>query len=424
MSTSSNSVKSSDTRPRTASGHTAGLIQLVGAGRIADAYGAEVAELYLDEFHQRIDSFARSGDRVIRVDASRYAIILRDVTVRHHVQLAAAKLLRVFEQSTEIIGERLGFDVHAGFAIPDDSNLTLKALTAQAESALRRAIAEDQPYLIITPLEATATREDPSLVPRLEQALERGEFQLHYQPKVNASYRNVVGAEGLVRWHDSIKRKIIPPGMFIEAAEKAKIIKPMTIALLRSAVLQCSTWDDSVGVSVNVPPPLFKTSAITQAVEDALEFHSLPAQKLTLEITERGEMPQTFLQQLSDLRALGVKISIDDFGTGQCSLSYFRDLPADEIKIDQSFVRAMLASKKDLAIVHGIIDLAHHCDMTTVAEGVEDKATADLLTDMQCDVLQGYFFGRPVSLEEFKEEHLHGLGRRGSEDLFAALLDD
>ena len=243
-----------------------------------------------------------------------------------------------------------------------------------------------------------------------------------YQTLIDAIYNRVLGAEALVRWHNSETKKIVGPGDFISQAEQAPIIRPLTESLLRMAVSRCTTWTDPLSVSVNVPPCLLETDALIYVIRDTLEFYGLEPSRLVLEITERGELPASALQVLHGLRDLGLRVSIDDFGTGQCSLAYFRDLPADEIKIDQSFVQAMRTSKKDRAIVRGCIDLAHHCDMKVVAEGIEDAETATMLTELGCNVLQGYYFGKPAAPKQFEQEHLNGLTQPKEKDQFSTLL--
>ena len=266
-------------------------------------------------------------------------------------------------------------------------------------------------------------REDPTLLPRIEQAIEQGEFHLYYQCKVDASFRRVVGAEGLVRWHDQVKEQVIAPGVFIEQVEQSGLIQPLTVQLLRSGISRCAAWPEPQSVAVNVSPKLFESSEIVGVVSDALDFYSLEPGRLILEVTERGELPTSAFEHLEALRAVGAKIAIDDFGTGTCSLSYFRDLPADQIKIDGSFVKTMLTSAKDLAIVRGCIDLAHYCDMEVVAEGVEDEATADQLRDYGCDLLQGYAFGKPQIAQDYEAEHLPGKrGADAEEDHFSSLI--
>ena len=400
------------------------LVQLTGLGRLVDSIGEQSLAMYLEEFESRLRGVTRPEDKLLKLATDKYLLIFTDVRERHLLELAAAKLARSFHQPMDCIGALLPFDFHAGMVVPSDPGLTSKDMTQHAERALRLAISTDQPYVIVEPGEdAESDKPDPSLLPRIERGVEQGEFVLYFQPKISAAYQNVVGAEGLVRWVDPRKKKVIPPGLFIETVEENAVIAPFTEHLVRSAVSTCAGWDRSLSVAVNLTPRLLENDAMISVISDALDFYALEPDRLTLEITERGELPVSTFVRLEALRDIGVKISIDDFGTGQCSLMYFRDLPADEVKIDQAFVGNMRKSKKDLAIVRGIIDLSHHCGMTVVAEGIEDQQTADLLLAMNCDVLQGYHFGRPVSLEDFSKEHLSSLTLPEEGGFFSRLLD-
>ena len=409
---------------RHAANHAHALVRVAGIGRLMESIGRETTELFLTEFAERLNAMARPGDDVIRIGADKFCLVLKDVKQRHHVELAAAKLVRVFEQPCELLDDKIQFDINAGLVLPLLTPHSGKDLIQIAESALRLAISTNQPYVIVEPDEVRSQRSDVSLLPRIERAFELGDFVLYYQVKVNAAHRIVTGAEALLRWHDSETNTVILPGAFIAVAEQASVISPMTAHIIKSAVGRCASWQSPLSIAVNVTPKLLETDELIPVISDALDVYALEPERLVIEVTERGVLPKEAFTNLDAIRGMGVKISIDDFGTGQCSLSYFRDLPADQVKIDRSFVQAMNASKKDLAIVNGILDLAHHCDMQVVAEGVEDEATADALTELGCDVLQGFWFGRPIPSDAFEIEHLQGLNVTDrTDDYFSSMVE-
>ena len=411
-------------RPMTTSSklHCHAAIRLAGLDRIREHIGPETTKLYIEAFQARLEEVLRPVDKLIKLDDSNYCLVFREVTDLNLVTLAAAKLERVLEAPEEVVGERLFFNFNAGFAVPVDMTRNNKAVLHAAQSALRQAIAAEQSVLILQNHELQAQEPDEMLLPRMERALQRGEFTLYYQVKVSAAYGNVVGAEGLVRWLDGDAKKVIPPGAFIELAERSGLIKPLTEHLIREAASRCSRWADPATVAVNLPPVMLEHADLAAVVADALGVFHLEPARFTLEVTERGRLPAAALERLKELRGLGVKVAIDDFGTGQSSLSYLRELPADQIKIDRSFVSEMAQSSKDRSIVKGCIDLAHHCGMEAVAEGVEDQATAEQLTAMGCDVLQGYWFGEPVPPQEFEKRHLSGHLADRETDRFSVLL--
>ena len=237
----------------------------------------------------------------------------------------------------------------------------------------------------------------------IEQAFERGEFVMYFQPQVDARFRHVTGAEALMRWH-SPQRGILGPNEFIPLAERSSLIRPLNWFAIKSAISHCARWSDPLTVAVNIPPLLLQNEELIQVVQDALAIFDLPPGRLILEITENSmiEDPQNTLATLGRLRDVGVKIAIDDFGTGYSSFAYFRDLQVDELKVDRSFVSEMRTRPRDRDIVKAVIDLAHNFSLQVVAEGVEDEETAVELTALGCDVLQGFWIGRPKPADQFE----------------------
>ena len=202
------------------------------------------------------------------------------------------------------------------------------------------------------------------------------------------------------------------PGEFIPVVERSELIEPLSWFALKSAIAQCRDWPEPLSVAVNIAPSLLNNDEIVRVTSDALAIFALAPHRLTLEVTETGfmEQPEVAFGVLGELRELGVRIAIDDFGTGYSSLSYFRDLPADELKIDRSFVANMARSRGDADIVKAIIDLAHNFSLKVVAEGVEDEQTARALCDLGCDCLQGYWFAKPMPAREYSKWLARKLG--------------
>ncbi|MEM9620469.1 MAG: GGDEF domain-containing phosphodiesterase [Pseudomonadota bacterium] len=400
--------------------HTHGLVQLSGLSAITESLGQESTRLYLSEFAERLQRVIRPTDKLLKVSTDKYCVVLNGVASRRHVELALAKLERELAAPAEIVGESVFFHTHVGFVLPSENGLKSKELLRRAETALRKAVEADEPAVIVSATEVAVSDVDAALLPRIERALQEGEFTLYYQAKVDAVYEHVVGAEGLVRWLDTADNKVITPNAFIDAVEESALIEPLTHHLLKLGLTRCQTWSEQIGLALNIAPPLLEHTKIVDVLGDAMDVHRIQPQRVTLEITERGELKGKALQTLSALQALGVTVSIDDFGTGRCSLSYFRDLPADQIKIDQTFVQAMDTSRRDLAIVRSCIEMAHGCGMKVVAEGVEDAQTAEQLRKLDCDYLQGYYFGKPLSAAEFELHHLDGLMTHQATPDFAA----
>jgi len=383
-----------------------GLVELADTDDPINLHGSTSSRVLRDVFHDRLKGWVRSKDQWRLLNNNRVCVILRDIGSQGELELAAAKLGRIFKEPYYHRGRLMPLEVSAGFAELNGRDEDLKLAMQQAGIALKQAQKSSQlfdVYLSEWGMDASDERE---LVKQLEIALETGALQLYYQPKVHAGYRSLIGAEALMRWHTK-DQKIITPDQFIDVAERHEIIKPMTWWAIKSAVARLARWPEQLSIAVNISPALLLEDEIMSVVQDALEIHGVTPARLNLEVTENImiDHQDLVLSQLARLRDLDVKISIDDFGTGFSSLAYFRDLPVDEIKIDKSFVLRMLESEKDLAIVKAIIDLAHNFSLKVVAEGVENLDIANRLAELHCDILQGYVFDRPLPVEEFEKEY-------------------
>jgi EAL domain-containing protein (putative c-di-GMP-specific phosphodiesterase class I) len=358
-----------------------------------------------DVFRDRLHGWVRTKDEWSFLKKNRACVILRDIGSRGELDLAGAKLARVFKEPHYHLGKAMPLLVTAGFTELNDKNSDMALAIQQAGIALNQAKQSSNLFNVYSPQVAKSLLAESRLLERMHDGLRLGEFQLYYQPKVHAGYRTVIGAEALIRWH--AREGVITPDKFIDLAERNDIIKPMTWWVIKSAVSRLARWPDKLSLAVNICPSLLLEDDILSVVTDSLELFGVDPARLNLEVTEKimVDNQNMMLAQLARLRDIGVKISIDDFGTGFSSLAYFRDLPVDEIKIDQSFVQHMLESKKDYAIVKAVIDLAHNFSMKVVAEGVETIAIADRLAEMRCDILQGYVFDKPLPIEEFEKEY-------------------
>jgi len=371
-----------------------------------DVRSQNLSRVRHDAFCSRLTGWVRAKDEWSFLNRNRACVILHDIGSRGELDLATAKLRRVFKEPHYHLGEALPLVVTAGFTEYNQQTTDLAMALQQAGIALNQAKQTDKLFKVYSPQKARSLREENQLLERMHIALERGEFQLYYQPKVHAGFRTLIGAEALIRWHTP-DGEVIPPDKFIDLAEKSDIIKPMTWWAIKSAVNRLARWPKALSIAVNVCPSLLLENDILAVVGDALDLFGVEPSRLNLEVTEKImiDNQDLMLAQLARLREMGVRISIDDFGTGFSSLSYFRDLPVDEIKIDQSFVRHMLVSKKDYAIVKAVIDLAHNFSLKVVAEGVESLDIADRLAKMRCDILQGYVFDKPLPVEEFEQHY-------------------
>lgn len=382
------------------------VIDVDGFAQINGAFGYDVGDQVLMHLAQQLRSLARPHDYLARIGDNRFALVLTRVINEGHVELAIQKLFRLLDVPFQAPNGRVKLAVTVGAALcplhashPDHLLRRAEAALASARLARHRhAFAPDN-----------SRDADLSSLWDLEMqlggAIERGEIVMHYQPQVRTSDRRPVGAEALMRWN-SPSRGVVAPDVFIPVAERTGQIKKLTVWALNTALRQASQWpagDTRLTVSVNLPGTLAMQPDLSELVEDALKLWGSDHVQLVLEITESSLMDtERAFAALARIRALGVQISIDDFGTGYSCLAYFRNLPADELKVDRSFVSSLLTDAASADIAQLIVELAHRFGLSVAAEGVEDEATMSALTRLGCDTAQGFLLGKAMPTAEFQ----------------------
>jgi diguanylate cyclase (GGDEF)-like protein len=391
------------------------VVDLDGFAAINGAHGFEFGDRVLKYVAHQLSEVARTQDYLARIGDNRFALLLPRLMNRGHAELAVQKLFRLLELPFDSGGERTKLSATVGIALCPQHATHAEYLLRVAERALSAARAAGEHCQF--PPEAgedDALSEFWDIEMDLTDAVRRGEMQLLYQPKVRCSDGRAMGAEALVRWQHRT-RGPLSPELFIPVAERTGQIRPLTLWAMNTALRQASEWSHSLGrisVAVNVPPELVAQPDLPELVESALKLWGREHVQLALEITERSLVaaPERSFRILSRIRELGVKISIDDFGTGYSCLAYFRNIPADELKIDKSFVSGLLEDPACVEIASVIIDLAHRFGLSVVGEGVEDEATMAALKERHCDLAQGFLYGRPMTHEQFQHWLDEGAG--------------
>jgi EAL domain-containing protein (putative c-di-GMP-specific phosphodiesterase class I) len=384
-----------------------GLVELADADDLAMRYDSNVYSALHENYRERMKGWVRDSDEWMFLPDNRFCVVLDGVKSEAQLRLATAKLERLFEEPYHGEGNIVPLEVNAGFVEASSPSVTDEGAIRCASVALQKAKAGARLFEVYKSDDDEEGEDRLGLIRKLQSAVELGELELYFQPKVHAGYRSLIGAEALMRWHTADGR-VVGPDEFISVAETHDVIRPMTWWALKSAIARLARWPEELSMAVNITPSLLLDDEILIVVRDSLDVHGVGAHRLILEVTENVMISNqmTVLPQLHVLRDLGVRVSIDDFGTGYSSLAYFRDLPADEIKIDRCFVMPMLESEKDHAIVKAVIDLAHNFSLRVVAEGVETEAIAQRLAELRCDVLQGYVFDKPLLLQDFELRYL------------------
>lgn len=382
------------------------VVDINGFAAINGACGYEFGDKLLQHVARQLVEVARGHDYVARIGDNCFALILPRIMNQGHAELAIQKLFRRLDVPFEVGQKRIKMGVTVGVALCPQHATQVDFLLRKAELSLRAARTSSERFLFSPESEKDrGLSEFWDIELELAGAIERDEMFMLYQPKVRCSDRVTVGGEALMRWN-SRSRGAVSPSVFIPVAEQTGQIKNMTIWAVNTALRHASEWvpvSGEVSVSVNVPPQLMARHDLPELVENALKLWGSEHVKLVLEITERSLIPDPMhsFRLLSKIRELGVSISIDDFGTGYSCLAYFKDIPADELKIDRSFVCALLDDSASAAIASLIIDLAHRFDMSVVAEGVEDEAIFEALRERGCDVVQGWLFAKAMRHDEF-----------------------
>lgn len=376
------------------------LMDLDHFKEINDTLGHQYGDLLLKELGPIIHSKLRSIDTVARMGGDEFLILLPGSNEEHGMEVAEILLAAISEPflvdgHTLEVGASMGIAIYPTHA--DDPN----SLIRRADVAMYEAKRKRSGRNIYNPKNDQHNPVRLTMMTELRQAIDQDQLSLYYQPKMSLKTDQCVGVEALIRW-DHLDRGLILPNMFIESAEKSGTIKPLTQWVLRTALAQFSQWYNQgfhIDLSVNISARDFQDPDLLTLIEKLLSDSGFEPSRLILELTESAVMTdsQKAFDALSRLDKMGVKLAIDDFGTGHSSLNYLKRLPVDELKIDKSFVRDMSTSKYDAAIVRSTIDLAHNLELHVVAEGVEDQSSLDLLKDMGCDTVQGFFKSRPLA---------------------------
>jgi diguanylate cyclase len=382
------------------------FIDLDGFKPVNDAFGHHMGDQLLREVGLRLREDLRSQDTLARIGGDEFVLLVRLNQPDDALRLAERQVGLV-NRAFKVAEHELKISASVGIAIFPGNGGNPQELLMNADAAMYHAKGMGKNgYSFFDVSMNTNARKQLQLLQDLRNAVEQQQFCLHYQPKFDALSGIPVGAEALLRWEHP-QQGLLLPATFIELAEKTGLIIPIGEWVLNEACRQMRLWYaqgyEDWRIAVNLSALQFCHAGLVKSVATALDRHQLPANSLTLEITETTAMSDadasmTVLQQLSDM---GVDLSIDDFGTGYSSLMYLKRLPANELKIDRGFVRDLEHDGDDAAIVSAIVALGHALGLRIVAEGVETDVQQNFLTRLGCNSLQGYLLGHPLPAERF-----------------------
>jgi diguanylate cyclase (GGDEF)-like protein len=371
---------------------------------VNDTLGHDQGDALLVEVGARLTTAVGSAGTVARLGGDEFAVLLPVTADEDVVLRVGRRILRALEQPVALEGLEVEIGASVGIALAPAHATDPAALLKCADLAMYDGKSSTRGLRLYEPdLHANSPRR-LTLVSELRGALQNGDIQVHVQPQARLGSSRVVGVEALVRWQHP-ELGWVPPDEFVPVAERSGLIGLLTTRVLDASLAACARWRAAgrdLGIAVNLSTRSLQDPDLVDEVARLLQRHDVPADRLTLEVTEGSVMadPARAVTLLHQLRDLGVRLSVDDFGTGYSSLSYLQRLPVQEVKIDRSFIADLHTENENVAIVRAIIDLGRHLGLDVVAEGVEDQATWDLLASMNCDLVQGWHLARPMPTGE------------------------
>jgi diguanylate cyclase len=383
------------------------FLDLDGFKHINDSLGHAIGDKILQSITKRLIDCVRFSDTVSRQGGDEFVVLLSEMEHSEDAAITARRMLHVVAEAHSIDQHDLHVTASIGVSVYPDDGLDAETLIKNADTAMYQAKENGrQNYQFFKSAMNVRAVERQSMEVSLRRALERQEFMLHYQPKVDLRTGEITGAEALIRWKHP-NRGLVSPAEFIPVAEDCGLILPISKWVLGEACRQGRAWMDAglpqTAIAVNISAMAFRDESFLESVFAILAETGQDPRFLEFELTEsvlmkRAESAASVLQKL---RARGIRVAVDDFGTGYSSLSYLRKFPIDALKIDQSFVRQITTTPDDTAIVAAVIAMGRSLKLRVIAEGVETREELEFLQALQCDEVQGYYFSRPVVADEF-----------------------
>jgi len=383
------------------------LLEIENFKDIYETLGRNRSDLIIKQISTRLQGVSVERDSVARIDSNVFGILVNDIIDLSEGEQLASYIQKAMEQP--FIVERLHVSVHSNIGIvhfPEHGE-DVDTLMQRAGVVLHVAQTSNTGYATYQP---TFDKQSPrrlTLMSELRHAIDRNELELFYQAKVSIDTGDLYGAEALVRWNHPV-HGFISPDEFVPMAERTRMIKQLTLWVLKRAFRDCASWhqqDINLTISVNLSAKDLHDPELPDLIAGAAASAGIKPEWIILEITEGSVMnqPEMALEIIQRLHRMGYKFSMDDFGTGYSSLAYLKKMPLMELKIDKSFVMDIMVSENDAAIVKATISLGHNLGLQVTAEGVESAEILAKLHEYGCDIAQGYYFNKPMSVKDFSQ---------------------
>jgi diguanylate cyclase (GGDEF)-like protein len=394
------------------------LIQLDGMEEINERFGYLGGDKVLKEFAVRLAGVVADRGRTFEITGTSFALLIENPLHEGDAVSGAERIAKVASEPVQIGSGKARVHARMGISLLPDPAANAEELLRQCELALSKARNRGETYRVFTP-DLVQSGDISKSWFDVDEAIKQGEFELHYQPKIDLRSGNLIGAEALIRWQ-SPQAGTIPPSYFMPDIRSTEGVRNMLRFVLMSSFRTASDWVEKIpnfALGVNLAPKNVIDSELFDVIDTALEETGFPANRLVLEVTEEilaGNLD--FIQvQFNKLRARGIRIAVDDFGTGHMSLSSLKELPVDQLKIDKSFVVPSPSNETDRRIVAALVQLAHAVDLEVVAEGIEDADIMQTLISIGCETGEGFHFSRPIPAENFESEWIARFDRARAE---------
>jgi diguanylate cyclase (GGDEF)-like protein/PAS domain S-box-containing protein len=375
---------------------------------INDSLGHQAGDILLQQVASRLKTIQKKNYSLARLGGDEFIFIIPN-SYEDEAKQISSEVMRIMTPPFHIQKQKINVSTSIGISVYPNDGEDMNTLIKNADIAMYRSKEQGRNcYLQFDSSMKEHARKRMEMEIMLREALERKEFVLHYQPKINMTTGKISGAEALVRWQKG-ENNLIYPNAFIQVAEETGLIVQIGERVIREACIRCKEWHDQgltdLTISVNISASQFHKQDIEELIANILTETGLPPYALELELTESTVMksPEEARVVLKNLKSLGLKISIDDFGTGFSSLSYLRHFPIDTLKIDKSFIMNLDSDRANAMIAKAVISLAHSLNLKVVAEGVENNEQMQFLGSEQCDYAQGYYVSRPLSWDKINE---------------------
>ena len=378
------------------------VMDLDGFKIVNDTHGHDAGDVLIQSIARRISDTVRDSDVVARFGGDEFVVLQTSTSQPTNALTLCRRLMDTIAKPVRLTDAEVSVGVSIGVALHPGDGEHIEDLLRNADTAMYRAKADGKgAYRFFEPAMDAELETRRRLESRMRLGIPEGRFVVHYQPLVACGTQSLRSFEALLRWHDP-ELGIVSPGEFIPVAEETGLIVPLGELVLTTACRDATSWPSDIRVAVNLSPVQFRRPGLLAMVDRALDESGLPGSRLELEITESLliQDKENVLRILDALKARGIRIAMDDFGTGYSSLSYLQSFPFDKLKIDRSFVRNIHANDGDAAIVRAVAALGRSLHMDVVAEGVETITQAEIISALECDLIQGFLIARPLGLTD------------------------